>query len=209
MARTATPPKPNNVLSPDAALARLTEGNARYVAGVARRHDFADERSALVAGQNPYAAVLGCADSRVVPEYAFDCARGDLFVTRVAGNFVNVDILGSLEYATEVAGAKAIVVLGHNSCGAIKSAVDGVQMGNITALLDNFGPALAEIGQSDGPRDSNNDKLVQKVAEANARLTAESLTSRSPIMQRLVESGNLTIAAAMHDITTGRVSWLS
>jgi carbonic anhydrase len=127
----------------------------------------------------------------------------------VAGNFVNVDILGSLEYATQVAGARAIVVLGHNSCGAIKSAVDGVKLGHITDLLENLDPALATLTPSDGPHDSHNAKLVQKVAEANARLTAASLTGRSEIIAKLVDGGKLKIAAAMHDITTGRVSWLT
>ncbi len=196
-------------LSPGDAVAMLKAGNDRFASGRSINCDLMKQVRETARQQSPFAAVVGCIDSRVPPELVFDQRIGDIFCARIAGNFANVDILGSLEFATQVAGARAIVVLGHNSCGAIKSAVDGVKMGNITALLDNFGPALAEIGQSDGPRDSNNDKLVQKVAEANARLTAESLTSRSPIMQRLVESGNLTIAAAMHDITTGRVSWLS
>ena len=134
---------------------------------------------------------------------------GDVFCARVAGNIVNTDIIGSLEYSTKVAGAKAIVVLGHNSCGAIKSAVDDVKLGNITALLKNFQPALATLTKADGHRDSHNYPLVQKVAEASARLTAESLTKRSPIIKELVDKKQLRIAAAMHDVTTGKVSWLS
>jgi carbonic anhydrase len=127
----------------------------------------------------------------------------------VAGNIVNTDIIGSLEYSTKVSGAKAIVVLGHNSCGAIKSAVDDVKLGNITALLKNFRPALATLTKADGHRDSHNNPLVQKVAEANARLTAASLSKRSPIIKALVDAGQLKIVAAMHDITTGKVTWLS
>ncbi len=159
--------------------------------------------------QSPFAAIVGCIDSRVPPELVFDQRIGDVFCARVAGNFVNTDIIGSLEYSTKVAGAKAIVILGHNFCGAIKSAVDDVKLGNITALLQNFQPALATLNNSDGHRDSRNDPLVQKVAEANARLTAASLTKRSLILKELVDAKQLTIAAAMHDITTGKVTWLS
>jgi carbonic anhydrase len=159
--------------------------------------------------QSPYAAIVGCIDSRVPPELVFDQRIGDVFCARVAGNIVNTDIIGSLEYSTKVVGAKAIVVLGHNSCGAIKSAIDNVRLGNITALLKNFQPALATMTKADGKRDSHNDALVQKVAEANARLTAASLTRRSPIIKGLVDAKQLKIAAAMHDITTGQVAWLS
>jgi carbonic anhydrase len=159
--------------------------------------------------QSPHAAIVGCIDSRVPPELVFDQRIGDVFCARVAGNIVNTDIIGSLEYSTKVSGAKAIVILGHNSCGAIESAVDGVKLGNITALLKNFQPALATLSKADGQRDSRNGPLVQKVAEANARLTAASLTKRSPIIKALVDGGQLKIAAAMHDITTGKVTWLS
>jgi carbonic anhydrase len=159
--------------------------------------------------QSPYAAILGCIDSRVPPELVFDQRIGDVFCARVAGNIVNTDIVGSLEYAIKFSGAKAIVVLGHNFCGAIKSAVDDVKGGNITALLKNFRPALATLNKADGHRDSHNNPLVQKVAEANARLTAASLPRRSPIIRELVDAGHLKIAAAMHDITTGQVTWLS
>ena len=195
--------------TPGDALALLKAGNELFVSGHSINCDLMKQVRETAQQQSPFAAIVGCIDSRVPPEIVFDQRIGDVFCARVAGNFANVDILGSLEYATQVAGAKAIVVLGHNSCGAIKSAVDGVKLGNITALLDNFGPALADLDPSDGPRDSHNDKLVQKVAEANVRLTVESLTSRSPVLAGLVDAGNLTIAAAMHDITTGRVSWLS
>src|SRR5712672_2066538 len=161
------------------------------------RSDGAGERTA--SNQSPYAAIVGCIDSRVPPELVFDQRIGDVFCARVAGNIVNTDIVGSLEYSTKVAGAKAIVILGHNFCGAIKSAVDDVKLGNITALLKNFKPALATLNKADGHRDSHNDPLVQKVAEANARLTAASLTKRSPIIKALVDAKELKIAAAMHD----------
>jgi carbonic anhydrase len=195
--------------TPDDAIARLKAGNERFTAGKSINCDLMAQVQQTASSQSPYAAILGCIDSRVPPELIFDQHIGDVFCARVAGNFLNTDIIGSLEYSTKVAGAKAIVVLGHNFCGAIKSAVDNVKLGNITALLKNFRPALATLNRADGRRDSHNDALVQKVAEANARLTAANLTKRSPIIKALVDAKQLKIAAAMHDITTGRVTWLT
>jgi carbonic anhydrase len=195
--------------APDEALARLKAGNERFTAGKSINCNLMAQVKETAANQSPYAAIVGCIDSRVPPELVFDQRIGDVFCARVAGNCVDVDIIGSLEYATKVAGARAIVILGHNSCGAIKSAVDDVKLGNITALLQNFQPALATLTEADGHRDSHNYPLVQKVAEANARLTAASLLQRSPIIKALVDAGDLKIAAAMHDITTGKVNWLS
>jgi carbonic anhydrase len=195
--------------APDDAIARLKSGNERFTAGKSINCDLMAQVKQTASNQSPYAAIVGCIDSRVPPELVFDQRIGDVFCARVAGAIVNTDIIGSLEYSTKVVGAKAVVVLGHNSCGAIKSAVDGVKLGNITALLKNFQPALATLTKADGHRDSHNDPLVQKVAEASARLTAASLTKRSPIMKELVDAGQLKIAAAMHDIKTGKVSWLA
>jgi len=160
-------------------------------------------RPGAVRGDRRLHRFAGAAGVRVRP------AHRRHFCARVAGNFVNVDILGSLEFACEVAGAKAIVVLGHTSCGAIKSAIDGVKLGHITAMLGNLGAAVAGASQTTGPRKSDNAAFVQEVAETNARLTAASLTRRSAVLRKRVEAGNLTIAAAMHDLATGRVSWLS
>jgi carbonic anhydrase len=195
--------------SPDDAIALLKAGNERFTAGKSVNCDLMAQVKQTASKQSPYAAIVGCIDSRVTPELVFDQRIGDVFCARVAGNIVNTDIIGSLEYSTKVSGAKAIVILGHNFCGAIESAVDDVKLGNITALLKNFQPALATLTKADGPRDSHNDPLVQKVAEANARLTAASLPKRSPIIKALIGTGQLKIAAAMHDITTGKVTWLS
>ena len=195
--------------APDDAIARLKAGNERFTSGKSVNCDLMAQVKQTASNQSPYAAIVGCIDSRVPPELVFDQRIGDVFCARVAGNIVNTDIVGSLEYSTKVSGAKAIVILGHNFCGAIKSAVDDVKLGNITALLKNFKPALATLSKADGRRDSHNDPLVQKVAEANARLTAASLTKRSPIIKALVDAKELKIAAAMHDITTGKVTWLS
>ena len=203
-----TPDRQKQV-SPNDAIARLKAGNERFAAGKSVNCDLMAQVKQTAGGQAPYAAIVGCIDSRVTPELVFDQRIGDVFCARVAGAIVNTDIIGSLEYSTKVAGARAIVVLGHNSCGAIKSAVDDVKLGNITALLKNFQPALATLTKADGHRDSHNGPLVQKVAEASARLTAASLTRRSPIIKGMVDAGQLKIAAAMHDITTGKVSWLA
>ncbi|MDO8397793.1 MAG: carbonic anhydrase [Bradyrhizobium sp.] len=195
--------------APDDAIARLKAGNERFTAGKSINCDLMAQVKETASSQSPYAAIVGCIDSRVAPELVFDQRIGDVFCARVAGNFVNTDIIGSLEYSVKVVGARAIVVLGHNSCGAIKAAVDNVKLGNITAMLKNFQPALATLTKADGHRDSHNYPLVQKVAEASARLTAESLPRRSPIIKALVDAKQLKIVAAMHDITTGKVSWLS
>src|SRR6202049_1467081 len=144
------PPKPQNVLSPDASLKRLLEGNSRYVKGVTLRHDFKHERKALAGGQNPYAAVLSCADSRIAPEYAFDSGRGDLFVCRVAGNFANTETIASLEYAVAVLNAPLILVWGHDSCGAvdaaIKSLADNTTLpGHMPSLVTGVAPAVKAV----------------------------------------------------------------
>lgn len=195
--------------APDDAIALLKAGNERFTAGKSINCDLMAQVKQTAGSQSPFAAIVGCIDFRVPPELVFDQRIGDVFCARVAGAIVNTDIIGSLEYSTKVAGAKAIVVLGHNFCGAIKSAVDDVKLGNITALLRNFQPALATLTRADGHRDLHNDPLVQKVAVASARLTAASLTRRSSIIKTLVDTGQLKIAAAMHDITTGKVTWLS
>ena len=202
-------PDRQTATTPDEAIARLKAGNERFAAGRSINCDLMAQVKQTASNQSPFAAIVGCIDSRVPPELVFDLNIGDAFCSRVAGNIVNTDIIGSIEYSTKVEGAKAIVILGHKSCGAIKAAVDNVELGNITALLKNFAPALATLTAADGPRDSKNDPLVQKVAEANARLTAALLLNRSPVIKEMIDGGQLKIAAAMHDITTGKVTWLS
>src|ERR1700721_1876477 len=149
------PPKPQNVISPDASLERLMKGNARYVEGVSRRHDFKSEREALAGGQNPYAGILSCADSRIAPEYAFDSARGDLFVCRVAGNFANDDTVASLEYASAILNTPLILVLGHDSCGAVAATIkplkdNTVLPGHLPSLVAALAPAVKAVSQHEG-----------------------------------------------------------
>src|SRR6478752_4216683 len=146
------PPKPQNVLSPDAALKRLMEGNARYVEGVSRRHDFKHEREALAGGQNPYAAILSCADSRIAPEYAFDSGRGDLFVCRVAGNFATDETVASLEYGVAVLSVPLILVLGHDACGAVDATIKSLKddkplPGHMPSLVAGLSPAVKAVSQ--------------------------------------------------------------
>jgi len=202
-------PDRQKATTPDDAIALLKAGNERFLAGKSVNCDLIAQVKQTAANQSPFAAIVGCIDSRVPPELVFDQRIGDVFCARVAGNFVNTDIIGSLEFATKVAGARTIVVLGHTSCGAIKAAVDNVKAGNITALLKNFQPALATLNKADGKRDSKNDALVQKVADENAKLTAASLTKRSAILKSLVDAKQLKIVSAMHDLKTGKVAWFS
>jgi carbonic anhydrase len=195
--------------SPEQALTRLKEGNARFLSGKMLHCDLLMQVKGTANGQAPFAAILGCMDSRVGPELVFDQQIGDIFAVRIAGNFVNTDILGSLEYATQVAGARLIVVLGHTECGAVKGAVDDVKLGNLTATLANIRPAVLEVKSVEGPRTSKNKGFVQRVADQNAKDAAAMLTSRSDVIATLVSENKLKIVAAMHDVTTGAVRWLS
>jgi carbonic anhydrase len=194
--------------SPEQALARLKEGNARFLAGRTIHCNLPALVKETASGQAPFAAVLGCMDSRVPPELVFDQRLGDIFAVRIAGNFVNTDILGSLEYATKVAGAKLIVVLGHSDCGAVKGAIDDVKLGNLTGALANIRPAIAKVTSIDGPHTSRNKKFVQGVSDRNALDAAAMLTSRSDVLAGLVGENHLMIVSAMHDVSTGAVSWL-
>jgi carbonic anhydrase len=197
-----------SAISATQALDRLKEGNARFVAGHPVHCNTQTQVKLTAAGQAPFAAVLACMDSRVAPELVFDQRLGDIFAVRVAGNFVNIDILGSLEYATDVAGAKLIVVLGHSDCGAVKGAIDHVQLGNLTAALENIQPAVAEVRAAGGVASSKDKKFVQEVSERNAQDAAGQLVTRSKVLAGLVDGHKLTIVAAMHDVSTGVVTWL-
>jgi len=195
-------------MSATQALDRLKEGNARFVAGRSIHCNTQTQVKLTAAGQAPFAAVPGCMDSRTAPELVFDQRLGDIFVVRVAGNFVNTDILGSFEYATDVLGAKLIVVLGHSDCGAVKGAIDHVKLGNLTAALENIQPAVAEVTAADGAGNSKDKKFVQKVGERNAQDAAGQLITRSKVLASLVDDHKLTIVAGMHDLSTGVVTWL-
>ena len=194
-------------LTPMQVIQRLKDGNERFLAGQAVERDFMNQVQQTAGGQYPMAAILGCIDSRVPHEIVFDKGVGDVFSARVAGNFVNTDILGSLEFATAVAGSKVVVVLGHTECGAVKGACDNVELGNLTSTLANIAPAVYAVDDVSGPRSSANKDYVQAVAHENVELTVQNMVDRSPVMRRLVESGDLIVVGAMHDVTTGRVEF--
>jgi carbonic anhydrase len=198
-----TPPKPQNVLSPEAALERLMQGNGRYVEGVSKRHDFQHEREALTLGQNPFAGILGCADSRVAPEYAFDAGRGDLFTCRVAGNIANAETIASLEYAVLVLNTPLLMVLGHQSCGAVEAAIqsikDGTTLpGHLPSLVESIGPAVkATLGE---PNHTLDDAIRQ-----NVLLNVERVKKAAPILSKSVDEDKIRVVGAIYNLRTGRV----
>ena len=196
-------------LTPDDVLSDLKEGNRRFVDGRLTPRDYLAQAAASASGQFPKAVILGCVDSRVPPEIIFDQGIGDVFVGRVAGNFENTDLLGSLEFATKIAGSKLIVVLGHTSCGAIKGAIAGVDLGNLTAMLDNFDDVLEKVNAAtSGPDGTTNTELVQAVTEENVRRTMSDIVSESAVIAELVENGNLAVVGGIYDLASGRVTWL-
>ena len=197
------PPKPQNVLSPDASLKRLLEGNERYIEGVSKRHDFRHEREALAGGQNPYAGILSCADSRIAPEYAFDSGRGDLFVCRVAGNFANDETIASLEYGVAVLGIPLILVLGHDSCGAVDAAMKSVRddkplPGHMPSLVTAIAPAVKAVSQQTG--DVLGNAIRQNVVDNVAKLK-----SATPILSAAVEQNKLKVVGGIYRLKDGRV----
>lgn len=195
--------------TPDQAIQFLMEGNARFAAGGTLRCDLLQQVEATAAKQTPFACVLACIDSRSAPELVFDQQVGDIFVARVAGNVPTQEILGSFEYATKVAGAKAILVLGHNHCGAVKGAIDRADVGaNLTALLAEIEPAVAATPLT-GERSSENHPFVEAVAETNVRLAVAALVDKSPVIQALVEAGSVKVVGALYDIETGQVRLLA
>jgi carbonic anhydrase len=191
--------------TPDAALNLLIEGNARYVANQPRERDFSAGRASRVQGQAPFAAILGCADSRVAPELAFDRGPGDLFVVRVAGNFVTLEGLASLEFGAAVLGTKLIMVLGHNSCGAVNATVTALQKGNtlpghISDLARAMKPGIEPVLKQSG------DDLEQRAVIANVRYNAQRLQHAKPILAEMVAKNEVRVVGAVYDLATGKVT---
>ena len=193
--------------TPDKALQMLKDGNERFVRGQMLQRDLMKQVKATGAGQFPFAAIVGCIDSRASNELIFDQGIGDIFSARVAGNFVNDDILGSLEFACAAAGAKLIVVVGHTECGAIKGACDDVVLGNLTKTLANLKPAVAAVSGHDADRSSGNKAFVQAVADKNVALTIERIRERSPILRGMADKGEIGLAGAMYDVHSGKVTF--
>lgn len=200
------PPKPQNEVSPDAALKLLMNGNRRYVEGVARRHDFKHEREALTKGQNPYAGILSCADSRIAPEYAFDSGRGDLFVCRVAGNFLNDDAIASFEYAVVVLNTPLLMVLGHKSCGAVDAAIksikDGTTLpGHLPSLVAALGPAVKAVQDQPG-------NALDNAIRRNVLLNVEKLKGATPIIDKAVAGKKVRVVGGVYNLDNGKVELL-
>jgi len=189
---------------PQEAIERLKEGNRRFVQKQMIERDLNAQVDDTSTGQVPFAVVLGCIDSRVPAELIFDQGIGDIFNCRIAGNFVNNDILGSLEFSCKVAGSKAIVVLGHSACGAIKGACDHVQLGNLTGMLDKLMPAVDGV-EEEGDRSSANAGFVQSVVDKNIELTVAAIKARSEVLKEMLDNGEIDIVGAMYDIKTGLV----
>ncbi len=194
-------------LTPDDVISILKEGNERYVNNNLTNRDYVQQVNNAVSGQFPEAIILSCVDSRVPVEYVFDKGIGDVFVARVAGNFVNEDILGSMEFATKVSGSKLILVLGHEHCGAVKAAIDDVKLGNITPMLSKIRPSVEAV-EYDGDRTSKNEDFVHMVCETNVEMTIEQIRMDSPIMAEMEENGEIKIVGGIYDLDTGEVTFL-
>lgn len=195
-------------LNPETTLQLLREGNERFVSGNHIPYDFSFQIERTAKGQFPFAVILGCIDSRVPHEIVFDQGAGDLFSIRIAGNFINEDILGSMEFACQVAGAKLIVVMGHTGCGAVQGACDEVRLGHLTEMLQKLRPAVDATPTAPGEeRSSRNAEFVNRVAQTNVQLTLQNILERSEVLRRLHEEGKIGLVGAMYDVASGRVEF--
>ncbi len=196
-------------ITPDLAIQLLKDGNKRFVENTKINRNLMEQVNQTSEGQYPFATILSCIDSRVSAELVFDQGIGDIFSIRIAGNIVNKDILGSMEFASKVAGTKAIVVLGHTNCGAVKGACDGIELGNLTHLLDKITPAMDLIGdpKEKSLRNSKNIDFVDAVANANVDRTVDMIRKNSPILAEMEQSGLIKLVSGMYDIQTGVVTF--
>ncbi|NNC82516.1 MAG: carbonic anhydrase [Flavobacteriales bacterium] len=194
-------------MTPDRALEMLKQGNERFVNRNMTDRDLMEQVDITGKGQYPFATVLHCIDSRVSAELIFDQGIGDLFSVRIAGNFVNEDILGSMEFATKLAGTKVLMVLGHTHCGAVKGACDHVEMGNLTSMLSKITPIVDQVEQEFDEKGSSNPELVQKVAELNVHQALSDIRTKSPIIREMEEKRELKLVGGMYDINTGKVTF--
>ena len=194
-------------ITPAMALELLKDGNKRFVNNLKINRNLLQQANDTSDGQHPFAVILSCIDSRTSAELIFDQGLGDIFSVRIAGNIINEDILGSMEFGCKVAGSKIIVVLGHTKCGAIKGACDHIEMGNLTSLLSKIRPAVDDELTIAENRNSSNSEFVEKVAVINVQRTVKSILQRSPILKEMIESGEIGIVGGTHDITTGQVAF--
>jgi carbonic anhydrase len=196
-----------SALKPEMALDLLKEGNDRFVNNLMANRNLLQQVNETSAGQYPFATILSCIDSRTSAELIFDQGLGDLFSIRIAGNILNEDILGSMEFACKVAGSKLLVVLGHTKCGAIKGACDQVEMGNLTHLLKKVKPAIEKETETKENRNSSNSEFVEKVADLNVHLTIDRIRKESPILAEMEQQGQIMIIGGMYDVDSGRVTF--
>ena len=191
-------------MTPEKALELLKEGNQRFVKGQKANRNLLDQMTRTSMGQYPFAVVLGCVDSRVSPELIFDLGIGDIFGIRIAGNFINEDILGSMEFACQVVGSKHILVVGHTSCGAIQGAYDGVEMGHLTGLVGKLKPAVEAVKNASHPGGKID---IDNIAAMNVKLTIEQIKQESPILNEMVDKKLIGISGAMYSVETGKVTF--
>ncbi|MDF0605005.1 carbonic anhydrase family protein [Neisseriaceae bacterium TC5R-5] len=196
-----------DAMTPEQVIAAMQQGNARFRAGKTTEHDFLAQKRSSASGQFPAAVILSCIDSRAPAEIILDAGIGDTFNSRVAGNVANDDIMGSMEFACAVAGAKVVLVMGHTSCGAIRGAIDNVVMGNLTGLLARIKPAIGQT-KYQGERTSTNDEFVDAVARSNVLNTIEHIRRRSEILANLEKKGSIKIVGAMYHLQGGVVEFL-
>lgn len=194
-------------ITPRKALEILQEGNNRFIKNLKANRNLLQQANDTVEGQWPFATILSCIDSRTSAELIFDQGLGDIFSVRIAGNIINTDILGSMEFACKLAGSKLIVVLGHSKCGAIKGACDHVEMGNLTELLSKIQPAVYQEKTTKSDRSSKNASFVENVATINVKRNVKSIIERSFILEQMVENGTIGVVGAIHDIETGKVTF--
>lgn len=194
-----------SLITPRKALEILQEGNDRFIKNLKANRNLLQQANDTIEGQWPFAIILSCIDSRTSAELIFDQGLGDIFSVRIAGNIVNTDILGSMEFACKIAGSKLIVVMGHTKCGAIKGACDHVEIGNLTELLSKIQPAVYEEKTTKEDRTSKNASYVEKVAKINVKRNVKNIIERSFILEHMVENGQIGIVGAMHNIETGKV----
>lgn len=196
-------------MTPEKALDFLKEGNTRFQNNLKANRNLLEQVNDTSDGQFPFATILSCIDSRVSAELVFDQGLGDVFSVRIAGNFVNEDILGSMEFASKLAGTKVIVVLGHTSCGAIKGACDDAKLGNLTALISKIKPAVNAVTEptDSSLRNSSNIDFVNTVSEKNIYMTIDNIRTQSPVLKEMEEEGTIKIVGAMYDINDGSVNF--
>jgi carbonic anhydrase len=194
-------------ITPAQAMELLKEGNSRFVNNLRINRNLLQQANETSDGQYPFAVILSCIDSRTSAELIFDQGLGDIFSVRIAGNIINEDILGSMEFGCKVAGSKIIVVLGHTKCGAVKGACDHVEMGNLTALLTKLRPAVDDEGTVTENRNSSNPEFVEKVATINVKRTVKSIMERSTILKEMIEAGEIGIVGGNYDVSTGTVTF--